>query len=138
METRRSARLPKYDYGKQGVYFVTLCTYQRQCTLSTVGRDKVNCGNAAREGALGYDLGAPFVNHLHTRNHRGAQCAPKNRLILHCVGAQYAPYGVTCTNRLIRFTLSKIEKGLTRRVSPSVCRKSSISTLVLCATARIK
>ena len=45
METRRSARLPKYDYGKQGVYFVTLCTYQRQCTLSTVGRD---------------DLGAPY------------------------------------------------------------------------------
>ena len=39
METRRSARLPKYDYGKQGVYFVTFCTYQRQCTLSTVGRD---------------------------------------------------------------------------------------------------
>lgn len=46
METRRSARLPKYDYGKQGVYFVTLCTYQRQCTLSTVGRD---------------DLGAPSL-----------------------------------------------------------------------------
>ena len=85
------------------------------------GCGKVNCGNAAREGALGYDLGAPFVNHLHTRNHRGAQCAPKNRLILHCVGAQYAPYGVTCTNRLIRFTLSKIEKGLTRRVSPFLC-----------------
>ncbi len=46
METRRSARLPKYDYGKQGVYFVTLCTYQRQCTLLTVGRD---------------DLGAPSL-----------------------------------------------------------------------------
>ena len=80
------------------------------------GCGKVNCGNAAREGALGYDLGAPFVNHLHTRNHRGAQCAPKNRLILHCVGAQYAPYGVTCTNRLIRFTLSKIEKGTLKRL----------------------
>ena len=26
-----------------------------------VGRDKVNCGNAAREGALGYDLGAPHI-----------------------------------------------------------------------------
>ena len=48
METRRSARLPKYDYGKQGVYFVTLCTYQRQCTLSTVGRDKVNCPKGKR------------------------------------------------------------------------------------------
>ena len=31
----------------------------------TVGCGKVNCGNAAREGALGYDLGAPFVYHLH-------------------------------------------------------------------------
>ena len=25
-------------------------------------RAKVNCGKAAREGALGYDLGTPFVN----------------------------------------------------------------------------
>ena len=41
----------------------------------------------AREGALGYDLGAPFVNHLHTPNRRGAQCAPRKCLILRCVGA---------------------------------------------------
>ena len=54
METRRSARLPKYDYGKQGVYFVTLCTYQRQCTLSTVGRDKVNCPKGKRRSSGGY------------------------------------------------------------------------------------
>ena len=33
METRRSARLPKYDYGKQGVYFVTLCTQDRASIL---------------------------------------------------------------------------------------------------------
>ena len=30
------------------------------CTNITVGCGKVNCGNAAREGALGYDLGAPY------------------------------------------------------------------------------
>ena len=54
METRRSARLPKYDYGKQGGYFVTLCTYQRQCTLSTVGRDKVNCPKGKRRSPGGY------------------------------------------------------------------------------------
>ena len=30
--------------------------------MYTVGCAKVNCGAAAREGALGYDLGAPFVN----------------------------------------------------------------------------
>ena len=41
----------------------------------------------AREGALGYDLGAPFVNHLHTPNRRGAQCAPRKCWILRCVGA---------------------------------------------------
>ena len=28
--------------------------------MYTVGCGKVNCGNAAREGALGYDLGAPY------------------------------------------------------------------------------
>ena len=41
----------------------------------------------AREGALGYDLGAPFVNDLHIPNRRGAQCAPRKCLILRCVGA---------------------------------------------------
>ena len=46
MDKRKPLRLPKYDYGRQGVYFVTFCTYQRQCTLSTVGRD---------------DLGAPSL-----------------------------------------------------------------------------
>ena len=56
METRRSARLPKYDYGKQGVYFVTLCTYQRQCTLSTVGRDKVNCPKGKRGSPGGHHV----------------------------------------------------------------------------------
>ena len=30
-----------------------------------VGCDKVNCGNAAREGALGYDLGAPHLTIWH-------------------------------------------------------------------------
>ena len=55
-------------------------------TNFTAGGAKVNC-RRAREGALGYDLGAPFVNHLHTPNRRGAQCAPRKCLILRCVGA---------------------------------------------------
>ena len=29
--------------------------------MNIVGCDKVNCGKAAREGALGYDLGAPYL-----------------------------------------------------------------------------
>ncbi len=46
MEQRKLLRLPKYDYSQQGVYFVTFCTYQKECTLSTVG-----CA----------DFGAPFL-----------------------------------------------------------------------------
>ena len=42
----------------------------------SVGCDKVNCGNAAREGALGYDLGAPNVAHMHAHNRRGEHCSP--------------------------------------------------------------
>ena len=46
-----------------------------------VGCDKVNCGNAAREGALGYDLGAPHLT-IGTRPPVGEQhCAPTQRQI---------------------------------------------------------
>ena len=55
---------------------------------STQAQHKVNCTGYTVGCA---DLGAPFVNRLHTPNRRGAQCAPKKRSILRCVGAQCAP-----------------------------------------------
>ncbi len=33
---RRSIRLKEYDYAKAGAYFVTICTWQRQCFLGEV------------------------------------------------------------------------------------------------------
>ncbi|PSB02986.1 transposase [Merismopedia glauca] len=33
---RRSIRLPEYDYSGSGSYFLTLCTYQRQCLFGDV------------------------------------------------------------------------------------------------------
>ena len=33
---RRSIRLPGYDYSAAGLYFVTICTYQRQCLFGAV------------------------------------------------------------------------------------------------------
>ena len=33
---RRSIRLRDYDYSNAGAYFVTICTYHRQCALSEV------------------------------------------------------------------------------------------------------
>lgn len=34
---RRSIRLKGYDYSKDGVYFVTVCSYKKECLFSTVG-----------------------------------------------------------------------------------------------------
>lgn len=36
---RRSIRLKGYDYSKNGKYFVTICTQNRECILSNVGVD---------------------------------------------------------------------------------------------------
>ena len=36
---RRSIRLKDYDYAQAGVYFLTLCTYQRECLLGDAGAD---------------------------------------------------------------------------------------------------
>src|SRR4028119_872493 len=33
---RRSTRLKGYDYAQPGAYFVTICTYQRQCWFGDI------------------------------------------------------------------------------------------------------
>jgi putative transposase len=33
---RRSIRLPQFDYAQRGVYFVTICTHERECVLGEV------------------------------------------------------------------------------------------------------
>ena len=58
------------------------CMAPTNCIGYTVGCGKVNCGNAAREGALGYDLGAPFVSGLRNLSRRGAHCAPTQQKIV--------------------------------------------------------
>ena len=36
MPKRKQIRLPKYDYSTPGAYFVTICTADRRCILSTI------------------------------------------------------------------------------------------------------
>ena len=36
MRSRRSIRLPNYDYASPGVYFVTICSYKRECLFGDV------------------------------------------------------------------------------------------------------
>jgi putative transposase len=48
---RRSIRLRDYDYAQPGAYFVTVCTYQRECLLGDVivdGRTRVRLSEYGR------------------------------------------------------------------------------------------
>ena len=55
-------------------------------TNFTAGCAKVNCPKGKRR-CPGIRPRRTVVNHLHTPNRRGAQCAPRKCLILRCVGA---------------------------------------------------
>ena len=39
--SRRSIRLRDHDYSREGAYFVTLCTFSRQCVLGDVSGGEV-------------------------------------------------------------------------------------------------
>jgi putative transposase len=74
---RRSIRLPGYDYSEPGTYFVTLCTYSRECLLGDVHAGAVrlsDCGLVAREewlrtarlpAEIQLDAFVVMPNHLH-------------------------------------------------------------------------
>lgn len=39
---RRSIRLKEYDYSSPGEYFVTICTYMKQCTFGKIVEENIN------------------------------------------------------------------------------------------------
>ena len=42
MQRRRSLRLPGYNYGENGVFFVTVCTHLKRCIFGTVVEDMMH------------------------------------------------------------------------------------------------
>ncbi|MCF6147564.1 MAG: hypothetical protein E3K37_02785 [Candidatus Kuenenia sp.] len=38
---RKSIRLKEYDYSMEGAYFITICTYDRECMLGNVADDEM-------------------------------------------------------------------------------------------------
>ena len=38
---RRSLRLKEYDYSRGGAYFITICTYNRECVLGNVADEEM-------------------------------------------------------------------------------------------------
>jgi hypothetical protein len=49
--TRKSNRLPDYDYSQNGAYFITVCTKDMKCVLSRIVADKTVGDD---------DLGVPY------------------------------------------------------------------------------
>ena len=85
---RKHPRLDTFDYSASGSYFVTICTYQRQCVLSRIGDliegtadaeahcdiEYTECGKIAEEQLLLLEKRYPFLtvdkyvimpNHIH-------------------------------------------------------------------------
>ena len=42
MPSRRSIRLPEYDYSQEGGYYITLCIHNKQCLLSDIDNGEVS------------------------------------------------------------------------------------------------
>jgi putative transposase len=74
---RKSIRLRGYDYSQAGAYFVTLCTYQRECLFGVIVEGEMilnelgvvanECWRAIPEHFSHVELGAYVVmpNHMH-------------------------------------------------------------------------
>jgi REP element-mobilizing transposase RayT len=48
---RRSIRLRGYDYSREGTYFLTICTQNRQCLFGTITEDRMVLNDAGRTAA---------------------------------------------------------------------------------------
>src|SRR4030042_6515533 len=46
--TRRSVRLPKYDYSKNGWYYVTICTQNRKCIFGDIVDEKMKLNDIGK------------------------------------------------------------------------------------------
>ena len=51
MVERKQTRLKEYDYSRNGAYFITICTYNREKTLSVIRRGDP-CGRPNVEYSL--------------------------------------------------------------------------------------
>jgi REP element-mobilizing transposase RayT len=77
MNHRKSIRLKEYDYSTPGEYFVTICTYDRECIFVEVVNEEVRLsqlGEIVRDtwndlrnhnNAIELDAFAVMPNHIH-------------------------------------------------------------------------
>ena len=60
---RRSIRLKGYDYSKDGVYFVTICKYNRECLFGKIVNGAMVLNDAGKMvEKWWYELNTKFLN----------------------------------------------------------------------------
>ena len=109
ISNRQSIRLENYDYSKSGLYFVTICTENRECLFGDIVDGKMvlnNIGNMIeklwnkipeRFNMVELDAFQIMPNHIH--------------MIIHIVGAGFMP---------ARDLISAHDKRATTRVAPTI------------------
>lgn len=106
-KNRHSIRLKNYDYSKSGLYYVTICTENRECLFGDIVDGKMvlnNIGNMIekwwnkipkRFNMAKLDVFQIMPNHIH--------------MIIHIVGAGFIPaHGERATTRVAPTTLGDI------------------------------
>ncbi|MBN1286596.1 MAG: transposase [Anaerolineae bacterium] len=100
---RRSIRLKGYDYASPGAYYVTICTYQKECFLSTIIEDNVAlspCGELVQSTWKGLpkhynhvqlDAFVIMPNHLHAVIVLIDESQPTSDRVGASVGAGFKP-----------------------------------------------
>jgi len=64
MKNRRSIRLRDYDYSQSGAYFVTICTYNKECLFGHIVNGEMVLNDAGRIVQAVWDEIAKHFNHV--------------------------------------------------------------------------
>lgn len=67
-KSRKQNRLEGFDYSQNGVYFVTICTREKQCVLSQITQDTVGCDAYIAPRILLSDYGKVIEKYLESMN----------------------------------------------------------------------
>lgn len=143
---RRSIRLPNYDYSRSGIYFVTICTHQKQCLFGEIHDGKMSLnqiGNIVAEEWLNsskirqeieLDEWIIMPNHLHGivaitdngANHQGASLAPLREDILR----QRKPRSLSSFVGGFKSSVTKRIKPMCEQPHPVVWQRNYYETIV--------
>ena len=113
---RRSIRLKGYDYSNAGAYFITICTWQRECLFGVIDDDKMQLTNSGKiidsiwttlpehYPNITVDLHVVMPNHFHgIINIIPSETTPKEQGVINhapTIGEIIRGFKARCTHRI--------------------------------------